>query len=636
MSDVNLVQWLRQEEEHIVPEWVRAVRVVGNFEEQQLSTRELSRQIFLAFYDAFMQAVASGEYAILDEMIASLVKDRVQREYVVEQILQAPLQLKAAIWRRLTSTLPPAESQSLMLEAEPIFDHSVATLVDTYTRLTRGLLQERLAEAEFLTKRLTVTTEEMDRAVVQLRTLFSLSSSLSATLDVNVILDLITESLTGLGKVDRCAVWLREPDSNRLVLASARGMESDQLRGIIISLDQPDCVLSQAYLSHQVRLIERVDQDVSLGADLSPFYGGRAVLIVPLLSTEDDPLGTIVVDGSSSAQPFDTSSVNLVRSIAEQTAIALHNARLYQEVTHFNQQLEQMVQERTTELEKANLDLEKLERTKSDFISIAAHELKTPLTLIQGYANILKDDPLIADQPHLQAMLQGIFRGTERLQQIIEDMIDVSLIDTNVLTLHLIPTSLANVVSLVANDLAEALCERKQSLVIDDSIGTLPYIEADAQRLHQVLRNIVGNAIKYTPDGGKITVWGKYLQGEEESPLGFVEVAVADTGIGIDPEDQEHIFDKFYHIGDAGLHSSGKTKFKGGGPGLGLSIAKGVVEVHGGRIWVESEGYDEARCPGSTFHVVLPVKACPRCPDAVYEVSSVGLTIEDFKIHHKE
>ncbi|MDY7039467.1 MAG: GAF domain-containing sensor histidine kinase [Chloroflexota bacterium] len=636
MSGKSLVQWLRQEEAHVVSEWGRTVHDLGDTEEQQLSTRELNHRIFPAFYDAFMQAATSGKYDVLDEMISSMVKDRVERDHAVEKILRVPLHFRATIWQRLTATLSPAESLVLMLEAEPIFDRSMTILVDTYVRLTRELLQGQLAEAEFLARRLTVATEEVDRAVIQLRTLFNLSRALSSTLDFGALPDLITDTLASLNKVDRCAVWLREPDTGQLVLASARGMESEKLQGITISLDQPACVLCQACLSRQVRVIERVDQNVPLEDDLLPFYQERALLIVPLLSSEEKPLGIIIVDGPSGAQTFDASSVSLVRSMAEQAAIALHNSRLYQEVTRFNRQLERMVQERTEELEKVNRALERLERTKSDFIRIAAHELKTPLTLIQGYANMLKDDSLIANQPRLQAMLLGTFRGAERLKQIIEDMIDVSLIDANVLTLNLLPTSLANVVSLVATDLREAVRERKQTLVIDDNVDVLPYVEADSNRLYQVLLNIVGNAIKYTPDGGKINIWGKYFHDEEDPSGGFVEVAVADTGIGIDPEDQEHIFDKFYRVGNVELHSSGKTKFKGGGPGLGLSIAKGVMEAHGGRVWVESERYDEVNCPGSTFHILLPVKAQPRSPDSVYEVTSVGLTIEDFNIHRKE
>jgi len=120
---------------------------------------------------------------------------------------------------------------------------------------------------------------------------------------------------------------------------------------------------------------------------------------------------------------------------------------------------------------------------------------------------------------------------------------------------------------------------------------------------------VIGNAIKYTPDEGRIDIAGQLLPAQETSSVDFVKITVTDTGIGIDPEHHERIFDKFYQVGDISHHSSGKTKFKGGGPGLGLAITKGVIEAHGGKIWVESKGYDEERCPGSTFHILLPTRA---------------------------
>jgi signal transduction histidine kinase len=127
---------------------------------------------------------------------------------------------------------------------------------------------------------------------------------------------------------------------------------------------------------------------------------------------------------------------------------------------------------------------------------------------------------------------------------------------------------------------------------------------ADEERLYQALRNVVANAIKYTPDGGEIIVSGRKLPG-------FVEITVADTGIGIDPDDHIRIFEKFGRLGNVSLHSSGKMKFKGGGPGLGLPITRGILEAHGGAIWVESQVYDEEKCPGSIFHILLPVRVEP-------------------------
>jgi signal transduction histidine kinase len=144
---------------------------------------------------------------------------------------------------------------------------------------------------------------------------------------------------------------------------------------------------------------------------------------------------------------------------------------------------------------------------------------------------------------------------------------------------------------------------------------------ADPERLYQALKNLVSNAVKYTPDGGTITIDGRMLPG-------FVEITVADTGIGISPEDQEIIFEKFGQLGDVSLHSSGKTKFKGGGPGLGLAITKGIIEAHDGSVWVESEGYDEIKCPGSIFHVLLPMRTQPSDP----KLAKLFGTGEDYSV----
>jgi signal transduction histidine kinase len=148
------------------------------------------------------------------------------------------------------------------------------------------------------------------------------------------------------------------------------------------------------------------------------------------------------------------------------------------------------------------------------------------------------------------------------------------------------------------------LAERQIDFTIDyDAIPTQATF-ADADRLHQVLHKVAMNAIKYTPDGGRITVTGR------ERP-GFIEILIQDTGIGISPDNINQIFDAFSSSGDVSLHSSGKVKFKGSGPGLGLPIARGIIEEHGGSIWVESPGYDEQTYPGSTFHIMIPMREEP-------------------------
>jgi signal transduction histidine kinase len=254
------------------------------------------------------------------------------------------------------------------------------------------------------------------------------------------------------------------------------------------------------------------------------------------------------------------------------------------------------------ELEDVQLTLERLDKSKSDFIAVAAHELKTPLTLIEGYAAMLRDQfPDMVSDSSAGLLVTGIDNGTTRLREIIDDMIDVSMLDNDILQLNFQPVWINQLLTIVQRELVDPLAARKQHLEVVDFDGIDEMTFGDSERLYQALRNLLTNAIKYTPDKGTITIDGRILSG-------FIEITIADTGIGVDVADQERIFEKFGRVGNVALHSSGKIKFKGGGPGLGLPITKGIIEAHGGAIWVESEGYDEEKCPGTTFHVLLPIR----------------------------
>lgn len=257
------------------------------------------------------------------------------------------------------------------------------------------------------------------------------------------------------------------------------------------------------------------------------------------------------------------------------------------------------------ELEQAKISLERLDRSKSDFIAIAAHELKTPLTLIEGYNAMLRDQLSgSGENGQTTLLLKGIDNGAHRLQEIVDDMIDVSMIDNNLLSLNFQPVWINRLLKVIQREFESSVRERQQVLEVRNFPGSDEMTFGDDERLYQALRNVLLNAIKYTPDGGRILVDGRKLPG-------FLEITVADSGIGIAAEDHARVFEKFGRVGSVSLHSSGKTKFKGGGPGLGLPITKGIVEAHGGAIWVESDGYDEVRCPGTIFHILLPMRKEP-------------------------
>lgn len=260
------------------------------------------------------------------------------------------------------------------------------------------------------------------------------------------------------------------------------------------------------------------------------------------------------------------------------------------------------LQERTVELEEKNETLRKMDKTKTNFIQISAHELRTPLTLIMGYSQMLAQD--LKENPTMQALAQGILDGAERMNDVVDSMTDVSRIDSNALVLRKTTMELGPIIRRVQREFESAFKERNIHFTTE-GLQKLPPITADPDMLQKVFYHLVMNAIKFTPDGGNVKVMGQFVNGAEPPQL---EVTVCDTGIGVDPGMHELIFQKFQQTGEVLMHSSGKTKFKGGGPGLGLAIARGIVQAHGGRIWVESPGHDEEKFPGSKFTISLPAQ----------------------------
>lgn len=256
-----------------------------------------------------------------------------------------------------------------------------------------------------------------------------------------------------------------------------------------------------------------------------------------------------------------------------------------------------------------------LERHKSYFIQVAAHELRTPLTLLEGYTNMIRDS-VPKDDMLIQMYVNGLDGGTYRLREIIGDMVDLNFIESGAVHFSRQPVSLDQAILKVVSTLQSAYDQRKVNLVIEPFDDIPCMVHGDPDRLVQVFSKILGNALKFTPDGGTVTVRAKLVAVDENGTAGFIDIQTQDTGIGIDPANLERIFQSFGAISDVALHSSGKTKFRGGGPGLGLPIARGIVEAHGGRVWAESVGFDEKARHGSTFHVELPLWSEEMAPPA--------------------
>jgi signal transduction histidine kinase len=268
----------------------------------------------------------------------------------------------------------------------------------------------------------------------------------------------------------------------------------------------------------------------------------------------------------------------------------------------YSQRLVKRLEEKVHALEQAHRELQRVEEMKSDFILLASHELRTPLTSVYGYVQMLLGHPDIPgdrdEQGSPRHMLQAIAKACKRLHRVFDEIRNVSLIDANRLDVARKPVVLGPMIHAVVEDLQAFGASRDLDFEFQ-GLPNQPIIHGDARRLHQAFWNIISNAMKYTPDGGTIRIAGRHI---EET----VHITVRDTGLGIPQEEQDRIFDRFYVLEDTNLHRSSKTDFKGGGLGLGLTVARGIIEAHGGKVWVESEGYDEQRLPGSIFHILFP------------------------------
>ncbi|HXV42597.1 MAG TPA: response regulator, partial [Anaerolineae bacterium] len=281
----------------------------------------------------------------------------------------------------------------------------------------------------------------------------------------------------------------------------------------------------------------------------------------------------------------------------------------------YNERLVDRLEKKVQELTRANESLAHTDAMKSRFINLAAHELRTPLAAVHGYLSLLttSDGEFMSQaDDRTRQIIEGVITGVDRLRGIVQDMLDVTRIEAGTLQLKHAPIGLSLILEKIKKDFKNVVARRQQTLIVPEA-DHVPTLWADGERITQILRNLVSNAVKYTPDGGAIEisvdVLGSDIALAPDTPAQqqFVKITVSDTGVGIAPEEQERIFENFYEVRDIERHSTSKTEFMGGGAGLGLAIARGVAEAHGGSLWVESEGHDPQRCPGSKFHLILPL-----------------------------
>lgn len=439
------------------------------------------------------------------------------------------------------------------------------------------------------------------------KTLHAYSQQISNILDMqklaNVAVGLIIESMD----ITRGFLFLVDTDrtgdgSKMHRIRAVRNPGERQIKIISLTEDSP---IVKHFLQDQRPLLQ-YDFDLLpayrpvSNEDRDWFQRLEAEVYLPIFSKREW-IGMLALGAKINGNRYTEEDLVTLSTLANQTAVALENARLVENLIQLNNELRQAYRD----LDRAKRDLERLDQTKSDFISIASHELRTPLTTMIGYTEMLIEDEALPETAIL--MLKGISKGTKRLHEIVDSMFDIAQIDARTLQLHLTPVDVNIIVKDVAGRMQKTINERSQVLSLE--LPPLPMIKADPNLMEKLFQHLLSNAIKFTPNNGKITVSAKPSTIQNaDFPNGGIEIIVSDTGVGVDPHARDIIFSKFYQPGELAKHSTSKTRFKGSGAGLGLALSKGIVEVHGGSIWVESDGYDEEKFPGSQFHVAIPLR----------------------------
>ncbi len=421
-----------------------------------------------------------------------------------------------------------------------------------------------------LFKELEARTQDLTRSVGELRALSEVGQAISSTLNLDTVLATIVSRAVELSGTDAGTIWEYEPTREQFHLKAARNLEDD-IAGVLRAtpLRRGEGTVGRLADTRAPIQVTDISEVTAYRGRLEVIVrsGYRAILSLPLLR-EGQLIGALTVNAKTPRE-FPSSVVDLLTTFATQSALAIQNARLFREIADKSRQLEVASQH------------------KSEFLANMSHELRTPLNAIIGFSEVLGERMFGELNEKQEEYLKDIHASGQHLLSLINDILDLSKIEAGRMELELtefhLPTAIDNALTLIRERAGRRGIALHQTL--DPHLGQ---IRGDERKIKQVLLNLLSNALKFTPEGGRVDVRASIADG-------MAEISVRDTGVGIAPEDQEAVFEEFRQVGTAAR--------KVEGTGLGLTLCRKFVELHDGKIWVKSEvGV------GSTFTFTIPVR----------------------------
>lgn len=423
--------------------------------------------------------------------------------------------------------------------------------------------------------------QEIDKRLAALNALQKTSSLISTTLDVREIFQRLEKSLVSELGFEK-SVLLMFDDNKNLHCRAESGFSKEFIERIIANVIKEPILLT---VLREGRILSSLNTTKQRKEKITQIFGIEHFIVSPVL-TQDGVIGILFVGNHSNTETITEGDEELISILSSQIGQSLENAQLFEQVYRSRQDLESKIQERTKELASVLEKVKNISKAKTEFVSAVSHELRTPLTSIKGYASILMTGKVGDIPPQVKERLEKINKHSDNLVKLINDLLDISRIESGRVEMKLQKQSLAPLIENIRDLLIPQMKDKNIHFVAQVDFH-LPQLSIDTSQIERAFINLISNAIKFTPQNGTITV--KATQQKDH-----VLFEVSDTGIGIADNDIPKLFDEFYR-------AENEINQNVQGTGLGLTLAKNIIEAHQGKIWLTSKVN-----AGTTFYFTLP------------------------------